>query len=266
MKTYFNDKYLTDENLKHLYYDHQDGVIRKKGTGELMRSKTASGRPVISIKGKLIAQNRIVCKLNGVRFTPTCEIEHINGDFCDLRIDNLTVKLFEFEMYSNQNVKFSASNDRYLPEVSQLYSYDPLTGVVTNKSTGEEITSCHNGYPVIQYRVNGKCFKIKIHRFAMWTCGFNIEGKQIDHLNGVRHDNRLCNLRVVESFLNRRNSAKQRNNTSGIAGVSWHKKNCCWEVRVNRKNIGYSKDFFEACCIRKSHENKVGDFTERHGR
>lgn len=45
-------------------------------------------------------------------------------------------------------------------------------------------------------------------------------GYEIDHINGIRHDCRLVNLRCVPRVINMRNSQKQINNTSGITGVS----------------------------------------------
>lgn len=51
------------------------------------------------------------------------------------------------------------------------------------------------------------------------------------------------------------------NNKSGITGVSWHLKNSCWTVYINkngkRSYLGSRKDFFDACCIRKRAELKL---------
>lgn len=46
------------------------------------------------------------------------------------------------------------------------------------------------------------------------------EGYEIDHINGIRWDCRLSNLRCVPKLINLRNSAKQSNNTSGFTGVN----------------------------------------------
>jgi hypothetical protein len=42
---------------------------------------------------------------------------------------------------------------------------------------------------------------------------------QIDHVNGIRHDNRLANLRLVNQEENQRNAGLRVDNKSGHAGV-----------------------------------------------
>jgi hypothetical protein len=43
---------------------------------------------------------------------------------------------------------------------------------------------------------------------------------EIDHINGIHHDNRIANLREATRNDNSHNQGKQRNNTSGFKGVS----------------------------------------------
>lgn len=88
------------------------------------------------------------------------------------------------------------------------------------------------------------------HRLA-W---FYVHGKwpqdEIDHINGVRDDNRIANLREANHVDNQRNRPIPKNNTSGIKGVWWDKKTNKWcaAVRVNgkRRYIGYFTDIAEA--------------------
>lgn len=49
-------------------------------------------------------------------------------------------------------------------------------------------------------------------------------GMQVDHINGVRNDDRLCNLRVV--------TIRQNNMNRRRIGVSWHKQAERWRARV----------------------------------
>ncbi|AMR57397.1 putative HNH endonuclease [Pseudomonas phage vB_PsyM_KIL3b] len=48
------------------------------------------------------------------------------------------------------------------------------------------------------------------------------------------------------------------NSKSGITGITWHRRNECWTMQINkngnRSYLGTTKDFFEACCIRKKAE------------
>lgn len=269
MKIYKNDKLLTEKNLSKISYDRTEGCLRNF-YGKKLRSTSISGTPIVSIEGKMISQNRIVCKLNNVEITPTCTVEHIDGDRNNIRIDNLKVITLSEKRTANQPIISTQSNlyknDKYLPRLVGLYRYNPDSGLVTNIKTGHVIKNCKNGYPTILHtNEKGGKHSITCHRFALFYMGYDIKGKEVDHLNGVRDDNRLVNLRITDRSTNRRNAARSRNNTTGITGVCWHKHNKKWEVKGLHRTIGFHRDFFEACCIRKSWENEVGGFTDRHG-
>lgn len=53
---------------------------------------------------------------------------------------------------------------------------------------------------------------------------------QVDHINGIRHDNRLENLRLVNNQQNQWNRTKAK-------GVDWHKASCKWRsaIKINGK-------------------------------
>jgi hypothetical protein len=55
----------------------------------------------------------------------------------------------------------------------------------------------------------------------------------IDHANGVRDDNRLANLREATRRGNAANSRLSSNNTSGLKGVRWHKRDRKWHAQIN---------------------------------
>lgn len=80
---------------------------------------------------------------------------------------------------------------------------------------------------------------IKAHR-AIWAManGHWPDG-QIDHINGVRHDNRIANLRVVTNAENAKNQKRRASNTSGIAGVGFHKATRKYKatIRVDGKAV-----------------------------
>ena len=69
-----------------------------------------------------------------------------------------------------------------------------------------------NGYLGCSVRKYGeRAKKYKVHRFV-WECfnGLIPEGKQIDHINDIRDDNRLCNLQLLTPQENCKKSAKNR--------------------------------------------------------
>jgi HNH endonuclease/AP2 domain len=75
-------------------------------------------------------------------------------------------------------------------------------------------------------------------------------GSIVDHINGDTLDNRKENLRLCTSTENTRNQRLVKRNTSGYKGVSWHKHQKKWivRIRVNRKliHLGYYKELIAA--------------------
>ena len=59
-----------------------------------------------------------------------------------------------------------------------------------------------------------------------------------DHIRGkeTRHDNRKSNLRIATKQQNGMNSTLSKNNTSGVTGVTWHKRDRVWQARIK---VGY---------------------------
>lgn len=60
-----------------------------------------------------------------------------------------------------------------------------------------------------------------LHRW-LWTelKGPIPEGFEIDHINGIRHDCRIENLRCVPKIINARNHALHSDNSSGVNGLT----------------------------------------------
>lgn len=64
---------------------------------------------------------------------------------------------------------------------------------------------------------------------------------EIDHINGVRDDNRWINLRSVSHGENMRNTRRRSDNKTGVSGVNVKNGKFCARVqsRGKRKNLGY---------------------------
>lgn len=122
-------------------------------------------------------------------------------------------------------------------DIDDHYIYDYVTGEIISKCLMRPIKRKHkDGYiefPNANY--NGK--KTRGHRILY--CKYNgIDYKQlprhiqIDHINGIKDDNRIFNLRLVTHKMNCGNRGKQNNNTSGIKGVYWHKIAEKWRTQI----------------------------------
>jgi hypothetical protein len=85
-----------------------------------------------------------------------------------------------------------------------------------------------NGYAYIS--VGGRSYRA--HRLV-WFYNFGEWPKsELDHINGIKNDNRLCNLREVTRSQNMQNCGKYLNNTSGFKGVSWNKQSNKWKAQI----------------------------------
>lgn len=103
-----------------------------------------------------------------------------------------------------------------------------------------------------------------LHVNGHWPSG------QIDHINGVKTDNRLANLRQVNRLENARNAALPCTNTSGVVGVSYDNRDDLWHAYIgvgdgSRKSLGYFKTKAEAAAARLAGERLLG-YHKNHGR
>ncbi len=154
--------------------------------------------------------------------------------------------------------------------------YDPGTGLFTWKATkrrgfvGRQ-AGCfcpRDGY--IRIRIDSKLELA--HRLA-WNMTYPDDpvgpNEQIDHINHIRTDNRIVNLRKASNTENSRNASIGVNNTSGALGVWFEKRRNKWaaEIKVDRKKIhlGQFAEFADAVAARKAAEVKYG-FHANHGK
>ena len=159
-----------------------------------------------------------------------------------------------------------------IDELNDRYKYDSVTGIITNRISsgrakkGEEAgTKNAAGYRVVSISSS----RYYGHRVS-WFMYYGAWPKStIDHINGVRDDNRIVNLRDVDHKENLKNQRLQKSNTSGVVGVYWNKPTKNWRVKieVNGKqiHIGYFQYMPDAVKARQKAEVKYG-FHENHGR
>ncbi|VXD04922.1 conserved hypothetical protein [Enterobacterales bacterium 8AC] len=123
-----------------------------------------------------------------------------------------------------------------------------------------------NGYKVVS--VNKRLYFT--HRI-IWVMHYGDipVGYEIDHINHVKDDNRVSNLRLVTHSDNQKNLSMLKNNSSGINGVFSDKRNGNWIAQIKprgkkTKHLGSFGNKSDAIAARKAAEIKYG-FHENHG-
>lgn len=159
-------------------------------------------------------------------------------------------------------------------EALELFRYDYETGVLywrwrvnsrVPKTLEAGTQKKSSGY--LYVRVHGRDYLV--HRIVMLMCyGFYGEGLEVDHINHVRNDNRLCNLRFVTRSENNKNQSLSSRSTTGVTGVSFFKarKKYTAQIGVNREfiHLGYFDTLEEAAEARRQADRKY-KFNNNHG-
>jgi hypothetical protein len=127
--------------------------------------------------------------------------------------------------------------------LKELLEYDTDTGIFkwkirrnTRISIGTKAGSLtSDGYISITLFYK----RYQAHRLVWLYVYGEFPTNMIDHINGIKDDNRLCNLREATRSQNAFNTNKPSTNTSGYKGVCWHKGIKKWTatMRVNKKQI-----------------------------
>ena len=109
-------------------------------------------------------------------------------------------------------------------------------------------------------------------------------GWEIDHINGIRTDNRLENLRCIPQATQKRNQSRRADNVSGVLGVSrWEttrrgtQKVSMWRaVATNQEGKQVIKTFsikkygedgaFQMACEARKQMDKEFNYHPNHGR
>jgi hypothetical protein len=115
-----------------------------------------------------------------------------------------------------------------IERLKELYSYDAETGVFTRKKTGlfTKGVLLKDGYRNLY--IDGK--RYMTHRLAWLITYGTWPIDKIDHINGIKDDNRLSNLRDVSQRVNLQNGKKHRN--GHLLGTTFHKFKQKWIARI----------------------------------
>lgn len=126
---------------------------------------------------------------------------------------------------SSAKAKAYAIDDLTYEEAAELFHYDPETGIIrraTDRHKGRwaagTIAGTHcktNGYVIVGVNLYGTKRGYKAHRLG-WLLHYGVwPTLSLDHINGVRHDNRIKNLREATQTQNMANQGPIRHGLKG---------------------------------------------------
>lgn len=135
-------------------------------------------------------------------------------------------------------------------EVESFLRYDPSTGRFTWKHRAATYFSSDKACEIWNAQWVGKkaggldvkgyvsigIFNrhIRAHRIAWFMIHGEWPTEQIDHINGVKSDNRWLNLRAALRKGNQRNQKRPITNTSGVKGVIYDKSHNTWYFQMRQ--------------------------------
>lgn len=176
-------------------------------------------------------------------------------------------------------------------EISKLLKYEPETGKLfwlartpdafsdgkrpaeyhcvrwNTRHAGKEAFTAINTSGYHHSNIKGR---VMIAHRLIWLLHYGVHPNgQIDHINGVRNDNRIVNLRDVTKTENMRNQRLHSDNSSGAHGVLWIKRKAKWQAQMRSggrcRHLGYFDDLQDAISARKAAEALQG-YHPNHGR
>ncbi len=114
--------------------------------------------------------------------------------------------------------------------ITKGYIYEPITGNIINRYN-KLISSKKSGYIFLQIIVDDCKYIILGHQFA-WYFTYGEIVDCIDHINGIKDDNRISNLRSITHQQNHFNRTTAK-------GYHWNKYRNKWQskIRLNGKDI-----------------------------
>ena len=137
------------------------------------------------------------------------------------------------------------------------YSEESSTGLVwrvnrgSNLVKGKEAGRINGKDGYHKMRFNGSDYRNS--RVVYFLCTrIDPEEKQVDHEDTNKLNNKIWNLRLATNKQNQDNKKKQKNNTSGVTGVSW-----CKRTKKHRVQIKYNSKPLNLGDFNKSDKDKA---------
>ena len=116
----------------------------------------------------------------------------------------------------------------------ETYSVSDHGNVKNNKTARIMKTRFHpEGYIIVDMRLNKQRYSKRVHILVANAFIANPDEKAcVDHIDNIKSNNNINNLRWATNSENQHNKSMMSNNTSGVKGVVWDKDRNKWRAQI----------------------------------
>jgi hypothetical protein len=118
----------------------------------------------------------------------------------------------------------------FKPRPPEAFATYQAFKVFNSKCLGKPAGAKHAG-GYLSVKVDGKSYLS--HRMIWIMVHGTIPDLEVDHINGVRNDNRLANLRLADKLGNAHNQCMHADNKSGVMGVHFDSRRRRWNATAS---------------------------------
>ena len=140
-------------------------------------------------------------------------------------------------------------------EIRDAFNYDPSSGELSwRKPVGRARAGSVCGSPDGRgyLAVGYKYARWRAHRLAWAHWHGEWPDKDIDHIDGNTQNNAINNLRLATKSQNLQNRKLNKDNKTGVRGVTWHKPSSKWQAHITVSGRQIALGRFE--CIKDAAE------------
>jgi len=156
--------------------------------------------------------------------------------------------------------EYLRENFEYNPVTGYVFRLKKIKGFDGKELVGDKhVLSGVNSCGYMNAKILGKCYPLHQIAWYMHYGSMPERPLEIDHINRIKTDNRICNLRAVSKRMNNMN--KKFDLKYGVPGVTWRKDVDRYVVkrRVNGKTVhaGFYDKLEDAVKAAKQLEKKI---------